>query len=140
MSGLFGVVSDKNCNEMLFLGTDYHSHMGTQYGGLAIFKDGKIKKKIHELYTSQFKSKFYEDYKKLKGNAGIGVISASNEQPLIFESRFGLFALCVTGNIENKEELSKELIEDGTSFTELSGDTINETELTAKRPATSVEL
>lgn len=140
MSGLFGVISDKNCNEMLFLGTDYHSHMGTQYGGLAVFKDGKIKKKIHELSTSQFKSKFYEDFKKLNGNSGIGVISASNEQPLIFESRFGLFALCITGHIVNKEELSKELIEGGTSFTELSGDSVNITELTAKLICTGNSL
>jgi len=35
MSGIFGAVSKKgDCAEILFYGTDYHSHMGTEYGGM----------------------------------------------------------------------------------------------------------
>ena len=37
MSGIFGVVSQGNCTEDLFYGTDYHSHLGTRRGGLATF-------------------------------------------------------------------------------------------------------
>lgn len=36
MSGLFGVVSQENCRKLLFYGVDYHSHLGTERGGLAI--------------------------------------------------------------------------------------------------------
>lgn len=36
MSGIFGVVSKGDCVETLFYGTDYHSHLGTEYGGMAV--------------------------------------------------------------------------------------------------------
>ena len=36
MSGVFGAVSKKDCSEILFYGTDYHSHLGTEYGGVAV--------------------------------------------------------------------------------------------------------
>ena len=36
MSGIFGVVSKSNCAETLLYGTDYHSHLGTEYGGVAV--------------------------------------------------------------------------------------------------------
>ena len=36
MSGIFGVVSKEDCISVLFYGTDYHSHLGTEYGGLAV--------------------------------------------------------------------------------------------------------
>ena len=35
MSGLFGVISKNNCITALYYGTDYHSHLGTEYGGIA---------------------------------------------------------------------------------------------------------
>ena len=36
MSGIYGVVSQEECAELLFFGTDYHSHLGTAFGGLAV--------------------------------------------------------------------------------------------------------
>ena len=36
MSGFFGISSKANCAQTLFYGTDYHSHLGTEYGGMAI--------------------------------------------------------------------------------------------------------
>ena len=36
MGGLFGVVSKDDCVNDLFYGTDYHSHLGTSRGGLAV--------------------------------------------------------------------------------------------------------
>jgi len=36
MSGIFGIASRQDCMDELFYGTDYHSHLGTQFGGLAI--------------------------------------------------------------------------------------------------------
>lgn len=132
MSGLFGVLSEGDCSEKLFLGVDYHSHLGTEYGGMAVIQDGGIiKKKIHEIGHSQFKSKFYTEYKDLKGHAGVGVISDSNEQPLVFESKFGCFALVTNGLIENKQELASELIKGGETFSEFSIEGVNTTELVA---------
>ena len=38
MSGLFGVVSNNNCISSLYYGTDYHTHLGTEYGGIAFIE------------------------------------------------------------------------------------------------------
>ncbi len=132
MSGIFGVVSKGDCSNALFLGTDYHSHLGTQYGGLAVRSGGKISKRIHNISRSQFKSKFFDDIEEMKGNAGIGVISGKYAQPLIFQSKLGLFAICTNGLIENEDKLISELIGEGAFFNELANGTTNATELVAK--------
>lgn len=36
MSGFFGVASKENCVLDVFFGVDYHSHLGTRRGGMAI--------------------------------------------------------------------------------------------------------
>ncbi|UCH88235.1 MAG: amidophosphoribosyltransferase [Thermoplasmata archaeon] len=133
MSGIFGVVSKGNCTEMLFYGTDYHTHLGTQYGGLAVLGD-EFHRQIRDISQSQFKSKFFGDIKNMEGNKGIGVISASNEQPIYVNSKFGPFCLVTNGLIENLDELSKQLLEKGVTFSEFSegNSNVNETELIAK--------
>ncbi|MFH0860027.1 MAG: amidophosphoribosyltransferase [Candidatus Altiarchaeota archaeon] len=132
MSGLFGVILREDCSGKLFLGTDYQSHLGTQYGGMAVLNGrGRFHKRIHDIQQTQFKSKFYGDYKSMPGKAGIGVISDSNPQPLILESKFGTFALCTNGLVENKDELAQKLIEGGETFAEFSEDGVNTTELVA---------
>jgi len=85
MSGIFGVVSQSDCAETLFHGTDYHSHLGTEYGGMAVLGQD-FARQIHDLSQSQFKSKFFEDYARMKGNKGIGVVSAFDEQPIYLNS------------------------------------------------------
>ncbi|MBD3388369.1 MAG: amidophosphoribosyltransferase [Candidatus Altiarchaeales archaeon] len=132
MSGLFGVIGGADCTSKLFVGVDYHSHLGTQYGGLAVLNgENRITKKIHDIQQSQFKGKFYQDLQDIEGKAGIGVISDSNEQPLVFESKFGTYALCTNGLIENKSEIASELIENGETFSEYSKDGVNPAELVA---------
>jgi amidophosphoribosyltransferase len=131
MSGIFGVVSKGDCVEPLFYGTDYHSHLGTEYGGLAVLGED-FNRHIRDVSQSQFKSKFYDDYKGMKGNKGIGVISASEEQPIYLRSKFGPFCIATNGRIENTEELVEKLLEKGISFSEVSGKTVNATELIAK--------
>jgi amidophosphoribosyltransferase len=131
MSGIFGVVSKKDCSQDLFYGTDYHSHLGTQFAGLAIWSN-ELKRKIHDIKGSQFKAKFYEDYKSMQGKIGIGVISAKEEQPMIVHSKFGPFALVINGFIENAKELADELYKQGQSFSEVTNGTVNSTELVAK--------
>ncbi len=132
MSGVFGVVSNKDCTRDLFYGTDYHSHLGTGYGGLAVL--GKtFSRQIHNLSQSQFKSKFYQDYLNMKGKKGIGVISDSNEQPIYVHSKFGPFCIVTAGLIENKEKLATDLLSKGVSFSEMDTDGgVNTAELSAK--------
>ena len=57
MGGLFGVATE-NCFNELFYGTDYHSHLATEYGGLAIFTKNGIFNPSKYSGDTQFKSKF----------------------------------------------------------------------------------
>ena len=131
MSGFFGVVAQNDCTETLFFGTDYHSHLGTEYGGLAVLGDTFVRQ-IHSISQSQFKSKFYEDYRRMKGNKGIGVISTLDEQPIYLNSKFGPFCLVTDGFIENDSELAATLMKQGISFSEVSSGSVNMTELVSK--------
>ena len=128
MSGIFGVVSKSDCTETLFYGTDYHSHLGTEYGGMAVL-GRDFTRQIHTIGQSQFKSKFYEDYKRMQGNKGIGVISALEEQPIYLSSKFGPFCIVTNGLIANARELGEELLEKGVSFSEVTNGEFNTTEL-----------
>ncbi|MGB9721594.1 MAG: amidophosphoribosyltransferase [bacterium] len=134
MSGIVGLISKKDCKENLFYATDYHSHLGTEYGGIAIYDGKRITKKIHSITKAQFKSRFYEDidFMSMKGNAGIGVISDRDTQPLIIRLKFGEYAICGAGYIENQNELAKKLIEQGTTFSEMYDGRVNQSELVAE--------
>ncbi|UCE73808.1 MAG: hypothetical protein JSV56_12410 [Methanomassiliicoccales archaeon] len=134
MSGLFGVIGKDNCKNTLFYGVDYHSHLGTERGGLAVFEKEKkmIHRKIHDITQSQFKSKFFDDYKDMDGNSGIGVISDKDSQPIIISSSFGNFAIATAGLIENREELALQLQKEGLSFTNMDDGIINSTEIIGK--------
>lgn len=131
MSGIFGVIAKKDCSEDLYYGTDYHSHLGTQFAGLAVY--GKeLTRKIHDIRGSQFKAKFYEDYLKMPGDMGIGVISARDEQPILINSKFGPYAIVTNGFIDNADKLARELYKKGKSFSEVTDGRVNLTELVAK--------
>lgn len=131
MSGICGIVSKNNCAKTLFYGVDYHSHLGTEYGGMVVFgKD--FQRRIHHISQTQFKSKFFDDYHSMQGHQGIGVISDFDEQPIYLNSRFGPFCIVTTGLIDNKEELKVFLFKQKISFSEVSPADINTTELIAK--------
>ncbi len=131
MGGLFGVFSDSDCLEDLFYGTDYHSHLGTRRGGLAVKNSGGFQRFIKDITTTQFRSKFEKDIKKMHGNKGIGVISDYDDQPLIISSRLGVFAISTVGKINNLEYLANEALKNGTHFSEMHGGEINPTEMVA---------
>ncbi len=131
MSGIFGVVSKKDCAQTLFYGTDYHSHLGTEYGGMAVLGED-FTRQIHNLSQGQFKSKFFDDYESMRGNKGIGVISDYDEQPIYLNSRFGPFCIVTCGYVENAEELTTKLLDKGISFSEVSRRSVNTPELMAK--------
>ena len=132
MSGVYGVISKNDCMDSLFYGTDYHSHLGTEFGGLAVMDGDKFSRQIHGIAQSQFKSKFCDDLASLKGNKGIGVISDSHEQPMYLNSKFGPFCIVTVGLIENSEDLTDQLLKKGHSFSEMSKGPVNTTELVGK--------
>lgn len=131
MGGLFGVFSNSDCIEDLFYGTDYHSHLGTRRGGLTVKNFGGFQRYIKDITTTQFRSKFEDDIKKMHGNKGIGVISDYDDQPLIISSRLGVFAIATVGRINNLEKLAKEALKNGSHFSEMHGGEINPTEMVA---------
>ncbi|MFW9772064.1 MAG: amidophosphoribosyltransferase, partial [Candidatus Thorarchaeota archaeon] len=131
MGGLFGVVSKRDCLEDLFYGADYHSHLGTRRGGLAVKNTGGFQRFIKDITNTQFRSKFEKDLKKMHGNLGIAVISDYDDQPLIISSHLGVFAIATVGRINNLEDLAKEALKNGTHFSEMHGGEINPTEMVA---------
>ena len=131
MGGLFAVYSNKDCVEDLFYGTDYHSHLGTMRGGLAVKNSGGFQRFIKNITSSQFRSKFEKDILQMHGNKGIGVISDYEDQPLIISSHLGVFAIATVGNINNLEYLAKEALKNGVLFSEMHGGDINPTEMVA---------
>ena len=132
MSGFFGVASKKDCVFDLFFGTDYHSHLGTRRGGMAVYSEGGFDRAIHNIENSPFRTKFERDFELMKGKLGIGCISDSEPQPLLVRSHLGNFAIATVGRINNMDELVKKAFDAGkTHFLEMSGGNINATELTA---------
>lgn len=134
MSGIVAFYSKKDCKEGLFYATDYHSHLGTSYGGIAIYDGKKLQKKIHTITKAQFKSRFIEDvdFTNMKGNTGLGVISDRDTQPLIMRLKFGEYAICAVGYIDNQNKLAKQLIDEGVVFSEMPNGKVNQIELAAK--------
>jgi len=132
MGGFFGAVSKSDCTQDLFFGTDYHSHLGTMRGGLAVYGKKGITRIIHDITNAQFRSKFDDDLPSLKGNSGIGIISDYEDQPLIIGSLLGVYAIVTVGVIKNAATLAKEAFgKKTTHFSEMSGGEINPTELVA---------
>ena len=131
MGGLFGSVSKQDCVNDLFYGTDYHSHLGTKRGGLAVKNSKEFTRSIHNIENDYFRSKFESDLPKLKGNKGIGVISDNDSQPLIIGSHLGTFAIVTVGKIINIEELVAKAFSDKLHFSETTGGITNPTELAA---------
>jgi amidophosphoribosyltransferase len=54
MGGLFGIVSQSDCVADLYYGTDYHSHLGTKRGGMAVRNSHGFHRAIHNIENSTF--------------------------------------------------------------------------------------
>ncbi len=133
MGGFFGAISHSDCVHDVFFGTDYHSHLGTRRGGLAFYDPDKgFQRQIHNIENTPFRTKFENDLTKMSGTIGIGCISDTDPQPLLFRSHLGLFALSTVGIINNAEELvEKTFSGPGHQFMAMSSGKVNATELTA---------
>ena len=133
MGGFFGAITKRDCVLDIFFGTDYHSHLGTRRGGMAIYspEDG-FQRAIHNIENSPFRTKFEHDLRDFRGTSGIGCISDSDPQPLLVRSHLGLFAITTVGLISNADELVEQYFSDGKhQFMAMSSGQVNATELTA---------
>jgi len=132
MSGFFGVVSKTDCVREVFFGTDYHSHLGTQRGGIAVRNTEGFIRNIHDISNSQFRSKFDDEICTMQGNQGIGIISDYEDQPILVHSHLGTFAIAMVGAIQNIEELVQRAFKNRiTHFSEMTDQGVNPTELVA---------
>ena len=130
MAGFFGEVSTASCVTDVFYGTDYHSHLGTRRAGMATFDaQNGFKRVIHSIQNSPFRTKFEDELAGFCGNAGIGIISDTDAQPLLFNSHLGRFAVSTVGRINNAEELVEHLLQENMHLSEFSSGRINPTEL-----------
>ena len=133
MSGFFGVVAKNDCMFDLYFGTDYHSHLGTRRGGLAVYDEEKgFDRAIHNIENAPFRTKFDKDFHNMSGSMGIGCISDYEPQPLIVRSHHGTYAITTISKINNTDEIVDSIFQRGNShFLEMSGGDINPTELIA---------
>ncbi len=112
MGGFCGVISREDCVSDLFFGIDYHSHLGTHRGGMAVLEPGgRFRRAIHNIQNAPFRTKFESDFSRFRGNVGIGVISDTDPQPLVMESHLGTYSLVTVGLVSNMDALKNELFE-----------------------------
>ena len=132
MGGFFGTIAVKECVNDLFYGTDYNSHLGTKRAGLVTFdKEKGFTRSIHSLERDYFRSRFESELDKFAGNAGIGVISDTDPQPILVNSHLGRYAVVTVAKINNMREIAQELMDNRMHFSEMSANNINPTELVA---------
>lgn len=130
MAGFFGSIGKYSCVADVFYGTDYHSHLGTRRAGMATFsEENGFRRVIHSIQQSPFRTKFEDELNDFSGNAGIGIISDTDAQPLLFNSHLGRFAVSTVGKILNAEELVEHLLQENMHLSEFSSGRINPTEL-----------
>lgn len=132
MSGFYGVVSKEKCVNDVFYGTDYHSHLGTKRAGMVFYnKIEGFRRSIHSLENDYFRSKFGPDLEKFNGNLGMGIISDTDPQPILFNSHLGRFSIVSVSRIINLKELEEYFISKKKHFTENFQGNVNPTEVVA---------
>ena len=133
MGGFFGITSTKDCLLDVFFGTDYHSHLGTQRGGLAAYDpEIGLQRKIHSITNAPFRTKFETIFDEMKGIAAIGCISDTDPQPMLIRSNHGTYAICTIGIINNAEALIDQYLSFSHGhFDAMTGGRVNTVELVA---------
>nr|WP_325298775.1 amidophosphoribosyltransferase [uncultured Dysosmobacter sp.] len=133
MGGFFGAISKRDCVLDVFFGVDYHSHLGTRRGGMAVYDpDAGFQRQIHNIENTPFRTKFEKDLADFHGSSAIGCISDTDPQPLLVRSHLGLYAITTVGIINNADKLVETYFSDhGHQFMAMSSGKVNATELTA---------
>ncbi|MBR1708292.1 MAG: amidophosphoribosyltransferase [Clostridia bacterium] len=131
MGGFFGVASKKDCMLDVFFGVDYHSHLGTRRAGMAAWdREIGLQRQIHNISNSPFRTKFEHVFEEMRGTSAIGCISDADPQPLLIRSNLGTYVICMTGVINNADDLIDQYLSfSGGHFDAMTGGRINQTEL-----------
>lgn len=132
MGGFFGMISKTDCVKDVFFGTDYHSHLGTKRAGMVFIIPGKgFRRSIHSIENAYFRNKFEDELDEFCGNSGLGVISDTDPQPILFNSHLGRFAIVTVSRLVNLNELEERFLKMKNHFTENFEGNINPTEVIA---------
>lgn len=132
MGGFFGAVKKTDAVFDVFIGADYHSHLGTKRGGMAAYNaEIGLQREIHNIENAPFRTKFEKVVSEMKGNAAIGCISDTDPQPLIMVSKVGTYAICTIGIINNADEIMGEILGHGGYFDAMTGSKVNANEMVA---------
>jgi amidophosphoribosyltransferase len=132
MSGFFGAISKQDCVYDVFYGTDYHSHLGTKRAGMVFYNHEEgFRRSIHSLENGYFRSKFESDLEHFRGNSGMGIISDTDPQPILFNSHMGRFAVSTVSRMVNIDELEQLFLKKKNHFTENFEGNVNPTEVVA---------
>ncbi len=133
MGGFFGAVCKQDAISDVFFGTDYHSHLGTNRGGMAAYDPTVgLQRDIHNIQNSPFRTKFEHIFDEMKGQSAIGCISDSDPQPILIRSKLGTYAICTIGIINNAQSLiERYFCENGGHFDAMTGGRVNSNELIA---------
>lgn len=129
MGGLFGATLKNDCVIDVFYGTDYHSHLGTRRGGMAVRNRQQIAKSIKKIENSYFRTKIGPELPTFHGRSGIGVISDNDSQPLIIGSHLGNFGIVTVAKINNLDAIVRQAFRRNIHFSETGEGAINPTEL-----------
>ncbi|MCQ2508666.1 MAG: amidophosphoribosyltransferase [Dorea sp.] len=129
MGGFFGAAAKHDVVLDVFYGVDYHSHLGTRRGGMAVYGEDGFDRAIHNIENTPFRTKFEKDAASMVGNLGIGCISDTEPQPILIQSLLGSFAICTVGKVNNQDEIIKELYGKHHCFQEMTNGQVNTTEL-----------
>ncbi len=133
MGGFFGITSKNDCLTDVFFGVDYHSHLGTSRAGMAAYDlEIGLQRRIHNIENAPFRTKFAGIFDEMRGTSAIGCISDFDPQPLLIRSKLGTYAICLTGIINNSDELIERHLSNGSGhFDAMTGGRVNSTELLA---------
>ena len=133
MGGFCGAISNRDVVLDVYFGTDYHSHLGTRWGGMAAWDpELGFQREIHNIENAPFRTKFDRTVGEMVGKRCIGSISDTDPQPLLVRSVHGTYAICVVGVIKNEDQLIQQLLDDADGhFEAMSGGRVNSNELVA---------
>ncbi|MBD3208081.1 MAG: hypothetical protein GF370_01325 [Candidatus Nealsonbacteria bacterium] len=116
MAGMFGLsFHGKNFLKLLKMGTLYEQHWSEEFSGISIFNsDSKEFKTVTR--RGLFRANFWEEkigIQEKDWTEGIGYCGPTSLPLFITQSKLGRFALAFSGSIINREEISRNLTEQG---------------------------
>ena len=90
-----------------------------------------FRRSIHNLENAYFRNKFEDELSGFSGNSGMGIISDTDPQPILFSSHLGRFAIVTVSRLLNLGELEGRFLNNRNHFTENFEGNINPTEVVA---------